>query len=215
MTGEALKGVARRWILGVWDEGNLGLLDELASTSYSYSAPGYPGLGRQAFETLVREMRAAFPDLHNAIEQQIAEGKTVVTRGTTRGTHRGPFAGIAPTGRQIAVPWVIVTEFDGDRITSDWETYDSLAVMQQLGAPTAATSNAQPDLAADEAHIRRVDAQLVEALNARDLDRWLSLFAPDAELMPPGAPAPVGRAAIHQFVGELFTIPSVPPAAVA
>lgn len=66
----------------------------------------------------------------------------VVTRGTTRGTHRGPFAGIAPTGKTIAVPWVIVTSFRGDRIVADWEIYDALGMMTQLGvAPVPAQAS--------------------------------------------------------------------------
>jgi hypothetical protein len=108
MTSEAMKATARRWVLGVSDDGNLALLDELASPSYSYSAPVRPDLRGEAFKALVAEMQAGFPDKRNTIDYQIAEGRRVVTRGTTRGRHRGDFGGIAATGRQIAVPWVII-----------------------------------------------------------------------------------------------------------
>ena len=64
-----------------------------------------------------------------------------------------------------------------------------------------------PDIAADEAAIRRVDAGLVAALNTRDVDRWLSFFAPDAKMMPPGALPIEGKEAIRNFIGELLTIP--------
>ena len=139
MAGEAEKATARRWIVGIWDGGELNLIDELASRSYSYSAPGRADLRGQAFKDFVNEARIAFPDLQNTIEEQIAEGNKVVTKGTTRGTHQGTFVGIPPTGRAIVIPWVIITEFEGDKIASDWEMFDALAIMQQLGAMPAAT----------------------------------------------------------------------------
>ncbi len=64
-----------------------------------------------------------------------------------------------------------------------------------------------PDIAVDEAAIRRVDAGLVAALNTRDVDRWLSFFAPDAKMMPPGALPIEGKEAIRNFIGELLTLP--------
>jgi uncharacterized protein (TIGR02246 family) len=59
----------------------------------------------------------------------------------------------------------------------------------------------------EQSAIRAVDAELVAALNARDVERWLRCFAPDAKLMPPGAPPVAGREAIRTFVAELLTIP--------
>jgi predicted ester cyclase len=51
--------------------------------------------------SMLRSMRGAFPDFHLTIEDQIAEGNKVITRVTFRGTHRGDYRGIAPTGKQI------------------------------------------------------------------------------------------------------------------
>ena len=45
----------------------------------------------------------AFPDARFALEDQIAEGDTVVSRWTARGTHRGEFLGIAPSGEEVTV----------------------------------------------------------------------------------------------------------------
>jgi predicted ester cyclase len=135
MTSEGQKATARRWILGIWDQGNVGLIDELAvSDQYTYQAPGQEALRGQSFKDFVSAIRAAFPDLRNTIESQVGDGDLVVTRGTTRGTQRGPFAGIAPTGKSIEVPWVIFTSFQGGRIVADWEIYDALGMMTQLGA---------------------------------------------------------------------------------
>jgi uncharacterized protein (TIGR02246 family) len=63
-------------------------------------------------------------------------------------------------------------------------------------------------LAAEEDAIQAVDAELVAALNARDIDRWLRCFAADARMMPPGAPPVAGKEAIREFIAELLTIPN-------
>jgi uncharacterized protein (TIGR02246 family) len=61
---------------------------------------------------------------------------------------------------------------------------------------------------AEQEAIRAVDAELVAALNARDIDRWLRCFAADARMMPPGASPVAGKKAIREFIAGLLTIPS-------
>ncbi len=131
---EVSKELVRRWITGIWDRGNIALLQELATEDYSYSDPGQTGLRGDAFVDYVHAVRSAIPDLSNTIEQQVAEGDTIVTRGTTRGTHQGTFADIAPTGNSIEVAWVMITRIRDGRIAEEWEIFDSLAFMTQLGA---------------------------------------------------------------------------------
>ena len=57
-------------------------------------------------------------------------------------------------------------------------------------------------MAADAVAIRKVDAEMVSALNARDVDRWLTFFASDAKMLPPDAPAVVGKEAIRKMIAE-------------
>jgi predicted ester cyclase len=54
--------------------------------------------GREAFQEFLAGYRAQFPGAHSVVEDQIAEGDKVVTRWTSRGTHRGPLNGVAATG---------------------------------------------------------------------------------------------------------------------
>jgi len=53
-----------------------------------------PGLG--GLKDVLRGMRAAFPDMHWTVEEQIAEGDKVATRFEWTGTHRGEFLGCLP-----------------------------------------------------------------------------------------------------------------------
>lgn len=47
---------------------------------------------------------------------------------------------------------------------------------------------------------------MVAALNARNLDGWLAHLADDAQMLPPGAPAVVGKPAIRQLLGGLLAL---------
>jgi len=131
---ETSKELVGRWITGIWGRGNIELLQELATEDYSYSYPGQEGLRGDAFVDYVHAIRSAIPDLDDTIEQQVADGDTVVTRGTTRGTHQGSFGDIAPTGNLIEVSWVMFTRLEDGRIAEEWEIFDELALMKQLGA---------------------------------------------------------------------------------
>ena len=58
--------------------------------------------------------RAAFPDLHITVEDQIAEGDKVVTRWSSTGTHEGDLPGFPASGNKTTVTGIGVDPF-GDR----------------------------------------------------------------------------------------------------
>lgn len=58
---------------------------------------------------------------------------------------------------------------------------------------------AEPDhRAADVAAIRAADAAWVKAATAKDASQFVSFYAPDASLLPPGAPMTTGKEAITE-----------------
>jgi steroid delta-isomerase-like uncharacterized protein len=81
----------------------------------------------------VSMFRTAFPDLQLSVEDQIAEGDRVVTRYTGRGTHQGELMGIPPTGNEVSVGGTIISRVSGGRIEEEWNNFDALGMMQQLG----------------------------------------------------------------------------------
>jgi hypothetical protein len=58
----------------------------------------------------------------------------LVARWRTSGTHRGEFMGLAPTGRRAAVEDISIDRWNGDRILETWIAYDTLSILQQIGA---------------------------------------------------------------------------------
>ena len=54
-------------------------------------------------------------------------------RVSTRGTHKGEFMGIAPTGKPIDISEIHIVRIDGDKMVEHWGNGDELGMMQQLG----------------------------------------------------------------------------------
>ena len=92
------------------------------------------GSGPDSVRDHVQRLRAAFPGLTVTVEDTICEGDRVVTRVTSRGTHRGPFAGAEPTGKSISWSGIIIRRFAAGRMVEQWSRYDLLALLQQIGA---------------------------------------------------------------------------------
>ena len=134
------KALVRRWFEalntgphGTWREA----ADALISASFVMHDPmAPPGLiGPQGVKDYVYDpWFAAFPDAQATIEDLIAEGDKVVTRFTLRGTHRGAFMGIAPTGKHVTMTAIGICRVEEGKFAEVWENVDALGLLQQLGA---------------------------------------------------------------------------------
>ena len=139
MSSEENKAVVRRFVEEVFNQGNLAAVDRFLAAEYR-DANALPGQepGREGAKRAFSLYQEVFPDLRYTIEEMIAEGDTVVTRVTFRGTHRGAFLGIPPTNRQVSVPAVHITRLVEGTIREHWSLMDDLGLMQQLGVVPAA-----------------------------------------------------------------------------
>ncbi|HEX6453232.1 MAG TPA: ester cyclase [Trebonia sp.] len=115
------KDLAIRLIEQVWNDGNLSLAPEFFAGPMLEEALGL-------HETLT----TAFPDLRIGIEDLIAEGDKVVLRLTFRGTHKGSFRGLAPTGRGVSFTAIRIYRVADGKITESWANQDALGLLQQL-----------------------------------------------------------------------------------
>jgi steroid delta-isomerase-like uncharacterized protein len=134
---EENKALVRRYFEEIWDKGNLDLIDELLTTDFVRHGPTATEgevRGQEGFEGLVSMYRSALPDRRVSIEDQIAEGEMVVTRWRARGTHQGELMGNAPTGNQASVRGILVDRISRGKIEEEWADYDTLHLMQQIGA---------------------------------------------------------------------------------
>jgi steroid delta-isomerase-like uncharacterized protein len=137
MSTEENKALSRRLIEEVWNQGKLAVIDELVAPNYVDHDPTGPIHGPEGFKQFVSMYLTAYPDTHFTIEDQIAEGDTVVTRWTARGTHKGPLMGIPPTGKQVTVTGISIGRVVNGKTVEGWSNYDTLGMMQQLGVVPA------------------------------------------------------------------------------
>lgn len=129
------KAVVRRLFEDFWNNRERALADEIFAQSYIHHDPNTPefGKGPDGQKKIFDLYTTAFPDSRFTIEQMIAEGDTVVTRWTVRGTHKGELLGNAPTSKQITLTGTNLCRLLGGKIVESWSNWDALGMFQQLG----------------------------------------------------------------------------------
>jgi predicted ester cyclase len=89
--------------------------------------------GAQALKQVWAVLLRAFPDLHVAVEDVIAEGDKVVCRNTVTGTHQGEYMGRPPTGKSVTYNEIFIIRFVNGRVAETWGVVDVVSQMKQLG----------------------------------------------------------------------------------
>ena len=133
-------------IMRIFDEalnqGNLDLIDECFSFEPYEDDPSAPSAwhmdsGQNALDAAKQnliDLRAAFPDIHWEVHEQIAEGDKVVNRFTLTGTHTGtPFLGIPPSGKRFERKSIGIDRVVDGIVRQGWNVGDTHGLLQQLG----------------------------------------------------------------------------------
>lgn len=141
MSVEETRTIARRYFDEIVNERDDAATRELLAPDIVFHDPNAPGgtlHGRDSFAAFRAALVAAFPDFRMTVEDEIAEADKAVVRWMSRGTHRGDFYGLPPSGKQFAAPGIDIFALDGGQIREVWVALDALGMMQQLGAIPAA-----------------------------------------------------------------------------
>jgi len=136
MSTEQNKAMARQMIEDVFNRGDMSRFDEYLAPDFverEELPPGLPG-GREGVIQLTAILRSAFPDFKATIDDLVAEGDRVVMRQTWRGTHKGEFMGVPPTGKSVSFGVIDILRIAGGKVVEHWGLMDSMSLMQQLGA---------------------------------------------------------------------------------
>jgi|SRR5581483_11581326 len=138
MTTNGNKTVIRTFVEDVINQGRLERADDMVIENFVELDP-LPGQtqGREGLKEIIRQIRAAFPDIHWAIDEMVAEGDKVFSRFTWTGTHKGAFLGVPATGRRITVKGVVIDRLESGKMADSRILMDTLGMMQQLGALAA------------------------------------------------------------------------------
>jgi predicted ester cyclase len=85
-----------------------------------------------ALKEHIREFEAAFPKYTIEAQEMVSEGDLVAVRATVQGIHKGVFAGIPPTGRELNLEVMLFYRISDGRISKYWLQSDSKALVDQL-----------------------------------------------------------------------------------
>jgi steroid delta-isomerase-like uncharacterized protein len=134
----ANKALVMRFIDEVWNQQNLDVLDEIFAADVLGHNPPIEALYGPGIENLrqsVTDYITAFPDIHAAVDDMVAEGDKVVVRWTATGTHQGELMGIPPSGKQVTWTGHTIYRIADGKIVEMWWAWDTMGMMQQLTAP--------------------------------------------------------------------------------
>jgi predicted ester cyclase len=105
----------------IFNQENISLLDEITTSNYVLEAPGVEterGIqeGLEVFKQRITSLRTAFPDIQYTVEEIVADGNKVGVTSSFTGTHKGEFAGIAATGRQLKATELYFIQLNDNKI---------------------------------------------------------------------------------------------------
>jgi len=132
MSLERNKAIVRRMFEAI-NKQSLDSLDKLMAPDFVLHMHAKQAQGWEVSRQVVEGEIKAFPDLHVAIEDIIAEGDKVCVRLQETATHTGEYRGLAPTGNKLSYTVVAIWRIIEGKIVEGWIVYDQRDFLKQLG----------------------------------------------------------------------------------
>jgi steroid delta-isomerase-like uncharacterized protein len=130
---EQNKEIVKRYWNGKWNERRPDILDELQTADVVNYGTSTKINNLKEYKQVYGVFLSAFHDTHLTIEEMIAEGDRVMTRVLFSGVQKGDLEGIPATGKTVTISIFTVFRLVNGKIAEEWEIYDDLGMMQQLG----------------------------------------------------------------------------------
>ena len=141
-TSEHNKALVRDYIEEAINTGELDRLEEWISPEYvqhNIDSQGQPVMtqqrGAEGYRQSIGAERAAFPDLHIAIDNIVAEGDLVAIHMTFSGTHKGEFRGVSATGKKVYWGSTQFRRIENGIVVEGWGTTDWWRLLRGLVSP--------------------------------------------------------------------------------
>jgi steroid delta-isomerase-like uncharacterized protein len=143
MSTETKKAIVRRLYDDFFNKGDLSVADELHAADFIYHEFGLPAVGLEEYKKRNSVFFRALPDRSVVIEDLVAEGDKVVVRATMQARQTGDLPGISATGKPVRVTSIIIYRMFQGKIAEEWESYDQLGMLQQLGVSRLPQGNSR------------------------------------------------------------------------
>jgi predicted ester cyclase len=109
---------------------------------YIHTPTGLSFRGRDQVALQYAASYVNFPDQSFEVESEVLDGQVLMHSGVLHGTAKGPFLGLKPTGRRIALPFVARITFRDGAMEGETLWYDMLTLCDQAGYDVNAVSAA-------------------------------------------------------------------------
>ena len=116
---------------------NLGLIDQVIDSKFINHGLPNAKPGPAGFKEVVQQFLTGFPNMEVTVQEMIADGNTVATRGYWTGTNKGTFMGIPATGKQVRVDYIDFWTIENGKCVENWVQMDMPALLAQLGVKPA------------------------------------------------------------------------------
>jgi len=133
----------RRWFREVWNEGRVQTIYDLLEENFIGIGQDQPGVvdhDSADFVALFNRLRGAFPDMKFTIEDAFGVDDKVTARWSAVMTHTGDQLGIPPTNKAVRITGITIGRFAKGKVVEAWDSWDQLALMQQLSISASATA---------------------------------------------------------------------------
>jgi len=128
-TSEWYMAIARRWFTDGWT-GNLTMAGDIFSEELRTNGVSGGVAGPVA---RIRARLTGFPDLATSIEDIFVSGDKLAVTLLWRGTHAGPYGGVAATGKPVEVRDTAIWHFRDGKVTEIFTLQDQFAILKQIG----------------------------------------------------------------------------------
>jgi hypothetical protein len=125
-----------RRAVDAWNTDNANLLDEAYAADILYHMPPFPDLvGTEAQKQFIATFRAAFPDFHVDIDEDLVEGNRSMHRWHCQATYTGESSmlPVPPTGNQTTATGALIMHWQDGKVTEAWHFGDWLGWLQGAG----------------------------------------------------------------------------------
>lgn len=117
-----------------WNNRNYSIIDEVYSPDVQYHGGASNELvGTGELKKLMNTFSSAFHDTKVTLDLLFAKDDLVAQKFLFEGIHDGTFAEIPPTGKKVKLSGISISHLEKGKITEEWEVFDELSFMKQLG----------------------------------------------------------------------------------
>ncbi|MEV6394155.1 ester cyclase [Streptomyces sp. NPDC051907] len=130
------EALSRRFFYEVAAGGDLAAIDELFAADYrdhDIMKDEESTIGSEVIRSDVTGWRDAF-DFTFTLDKEICQGDDVVTLWSWKGTHKGEFMGLAPTGKECTMTGTTIFRCEDGKIKEGWWHFDAMGLMRQLSS---------------------------------------------------------------------------------